>query len=86
MAPPGKDGVLRNEPLHDESSHAADALRTFADAWATGMISKEGGWRAERSKRELTPGAKIGAEVYDEVDVERGSGGRALGAEYMDVW
>lgn len=86
MAPPGRDGVIRNEPLHDESSHAADALRTFADAWATGMIAQESGWMLERGKRQLTPGAKIGAEVYDDADVEERGGGVALGADIYERW
>ena len=85
MAPPGRDGVIRNEPLHDESSHAADALRTFADAWATGMIAPESGWRAERGKRKMTPGAMMGAEVYEEVDVEV-ERGVALGADIYERW
>ena len=45
MAPPGKNGVTRNEPLHDICSHACDSLRTFGDAWAAGYIAKETGWK-----------------------------------------
>lgn len=45
MAPPGKNGVTRNEPLHDICSHASDALRTFSDAWAAGYIAKNPGWK-----------------------------------------
>lgn len=84
MAPAGREGVMRNEPLHDESSHAADALRTFADAWATGMIDSSGAWRAERGKREMTPGARANMEVFDEADVEWGRGGLALGADIFE--
>lgn len=46
-APPGRHGVTRNEPLHDICSHACDSLRTFADAWAAGLIAKETGWQPD---------------------------------------
>lgn len=38
-APPGARGALAPSPLHDINSHAADALRTFADAAKLGLIS-----------------------------------------------
>ena len=44
-APPGASGTLHNEPLHNIYSHAADALRTFADAVVKGLISPELGWQ-----------------------------------------
>lgn len=37
--PAGANGVLGVTPLHDINSHAADALRTFADAAKLGLIS-----------------------------------------------
>lgn len=37
-APVGVNGILRDEPLHDVNSHAADALRQFAQAWDRGMV------------------------------------------------
>lgn len=44
-APPGSNGNLSNEPLHDLYSHAADSLRTFADAVTRGLISPDLGWQ-----------------------------------------
>ena len=39
LAPPGAHGNLARQPLHDMSSHAADALRCFADAVKLGLVS-----------------------------------------------
>ncbi len=44
-APPGASGTLHNEPLHNIYSHAADALRTFADAVELGLVSSDLGWQ-----------------------------------------
>lgn len=41
LAPPGSHGNLAAQPLHDECSHAADALRTFADAVKLGFVGKD---------------------------------------------
>lgn len=38
-APAGASGSMRDTPLHDASSHSADAARMFAEAWAHGMVS-----------------------------------------------
>ncbi|MEG0025096.1 MAG: hypothetical protein RR719_07105 [Akkermansia sp.] len=64
MAPPGRNGVTRNEPLHDVCSHACDSLRTFADAWVAGLIAKETGWRDEEvvGGRSAFSGLARGAE------------------------
>lgn len=43
-ADPGASGNLAAMPLHDESSHACDALRTFADAVKHGLINPHLGW------------------------------------------
>ncbi|MBT9449995.1 hypothetical protein ICN84_07895 [Akkermansia glycaniphila] len=61
-APPGRNGVMRNEPLHDVCSHACDSLRTFADAWANGMIAKESGWRDDDAPRGRFSGLARGVE------------------------
>lgn len=50
-APPGANGALKTEPLHDVCSHAADALRTFSEAHEGGYISKQLGWRQEEVER-----------------------------------
>ena len=42
--PEGAHGTLRSQPLHDKSSHACDALTTFADAVHRGFISANKGW------------------------------------------
>ena len=60
MAPPGKNGTVRNEPLHDVCSHACDSLRTFADAWAAGLIAKETGWRYEEDDEDRRGGPYSG--------------------------
>lgn len=43
-------GIVRNDPVHDWSSHAADALRTLAEARMAGMIP--GGGNIARPSRE----------------------------------
>lgn len=40
-APLGKNGVERRTPLHNACSHAADAFRTFAQAWQVGFVGKD---------------------------------------------
>lgn len=40
-APMGRNGVERKQPLHNACSHAADALRTFAQAWHAGFVGRE---------------------------------------------
>lgn len=49
-APPGTNGALKTEPLHDVCSHAADALRTFSEAYEAGFISSHLGWRDDEKK------------------------------------
>lgn len=44
VAPPGNNGTIARQPLHDLTSHAADAIRTFADAVHHGLISPSLGW------------------------------------------
>ena len=36
-----RNGTIQTEPLHDESSHGADAARMFAEAYRAGFISKD---------------------------------------------
>ncbi|MEG1508218.1 MAG: hypothetical protein RR373_06255 [Akkermansia sp.] len=38
--PPGTSGSLREEPVHDEHSHTADAARTLAEAYQHGLLQK----------------------------------------------
>jgi len=38
----GASGAVREMPCHDETSHTADAARTFAEAWARGMVDTVG--------------------------------------------
>lgn len=52
MPPPGAMGREANEPLHNEYSHACDALRCFADAVHLGYIATELGWQYQpKNKR-----------------------------------
>lgn len=50
-APPGANGTLRIQPLHDLTSHAADALRTFADAVKNGLINPHPGYNPRKIPR-----------------------------------
>lgn len=34
--------VIKEMPLHDDASHAADGLRTYAEGFAAGMVSSQG--------------------------------------------
>ena len=43
-ADPGSSGNLAAMPLHNDASHACDALRTFADAVKHGLINPHRGW------------------------------------------
>lgn len=65
MSPLGRNGATRNEPLHDICSHGCDSLRTFADAWAAGPISKETGWKSDDDEGFRPPysGLAPGAEA-----------------------
>jgi hypothetical protein len=49
LADPGPSGSLATMPVHDTSSHACDALRTFADAVHHGLINPHRGWATEPS-------------------------------------
>lgn len=53
-APPGTNGTLKTEPLHDVCSHAADALRTFSEAHEGGYVSKQLGWRNDEQEKPLS--------------------------------
>jgi hypothetical protein len=35
-------GIAKDEPVHDQHSHACDALRLIAEAEAAGMLSRAG--------------------------------------------
>ena len=37
----GANGVLKEQPVHDETSHGADAFRIFAEAVTLGMVGRE---------------------------------------------
>ena len=39
-APPGRNGSLVREPLHNRCSHAADGFRTFAEASEAGLVGR----------------------------------------------
>lgn len=41
-APAGAHGVERDTPLHNRCSHAADAFRTFAEAYENGLVGAVG--------------------------------------------
>lgn len=36
------NGVLKDEPVHDEASHGADSFRIFVEAYEQGLVSREG--------------------------------------------
>lgn len=37
----GANGVIKDQPVHDETSHGADAFRIFAEAVSCGMVGKQ---------------------------------------------
>lgn len=37
----GANGVIKDQPIHDETSHGADAFRIFAEAVTCGMVGKQ---------------------------------------------
>lgn len=49
LADAGVQGAIPVQPLHDEFSHAADALRTFADALELGWVARNAGWDRPRT-------------------------------------
>lgn len=51
VAPPAATGTLATRPLHDVTSHAADAMRCFADAVQRGLVSPEIGWQQGGKKK-----------------------------------
>ena len=59
------NGVLKDQPVHDESSHGADALRIFAEAEKQGLVGRYG--IRKRSKYEY------GGEAYN-TGLERATG------------
>lgn len=59
LAPPGTNGTLAREPLHNIYSHAADSLRTFADAVEHGLISPSLGWQQNTLHKQTKPNKTI---------------------------
>jgi hypothetical protein len=53
-APMGSNGVLRDEPVHDESSHGADSFRIFVEAYEQGLVGREGA-RKPQMQQNLQP-------------------------------
>jgi hypothetical protein len=52
-------GLARDEPCHDWSSHACDALRLIAEAEASGMLSRAGiSGRPANSRFACAPGSE----------------------------
>ena len=58
-------GIARDEPCHDWSSHACDALRLVAEAEASGMLSRAGstGINARRQPVRVITGLRSCSEV-----------------------
>jgi hypothetical protein len=53
----GPSGALREAPVHDHASHAADSARTWAEGLLRGLVPTAKGWRrgANREERKLNP-------------------------------
>lgn len=64
-APTGAHGVERDTPLHNRCSHAADAFRTFAEAYEKGLVGKVGAIAlpAQAVETSHTRGLAIGADA-----------------------
>jgi hypothetical protein len=58
-------GIARDEPVHDWSSHASDAIRIIAEAEAAGMLSRAGstGLSARRQPVRVITGLRSCSEV-----------------------
>ena len=53
MPKDGAEGVIGRQPIHDESSHASDALRCFADAVHMGFVAPTLGWQRPATRGEM---------------------------------
>lgn len=64
-APAGAHGVERDTPLHNRCSHAADAFRTFAEAYENGLVGAVGAvaMPAQAVESRQTRGLAIGADA-----------------------
>lgn len=64
-APAGAHGVERDTPLHNRCSHAADAFRTFAEAYEKGLVGKVGAvaMPAQAVESRQTQGLAKGADA-----------------------
>jgi hypothetical protein len=47
----GANGVIKEQPLHSEESHGADAFRIFAEAVNAGLVGKQGARRVQREEK-----------------------------------
>jgi hypothetical protein len=58
-------GIAKDEPVHDWSSHACDALRLIAEAEASGMLCRAGstGLNARRQPVRVITGLRSCSEV-----------------------
>ena len=61
-APDASTGVVRNMPLHTWASHIADALRTMAEAEASGLIPKDSRNMSSRQSKPIV--ALTGSRMF----------------------
>lgn len=61
---------IKEMPVHDDSSHAADGLRTYAEGFAAGMVSSisTGGPQGQPAKVTVKMGNGTRADGFDEQD------------------
>ncbi len=58
--PTSASGIVREDPAHDESSHTADAARTFAEAWDRGLVEGRTAGGGGGGKDRVPPVVKSG--------------------------
>ncbi len=57
--------VIKEMPLHDDCSHAADGLRTYAEAFSAGMVSQHN-FKTQGNKKAAVTVTKHGPRVIDD--------------------
>lgn len=64
----GANGVERVVPLHDLTSHGADAFRTFVEAYSMGFVSKD------RTVKEYDPRYATDEDLYESAQTSKCEG------------
>ena len=71
----GVNGVISKDPVHDDSSHGADAARYVAEALAMGLVNTKA---AAKAAREILPRYPNGGLVDVDTEAKRHGSGRRV--------